>query len=86
MTKSKESLNNLVDRALWWGQDYNPFDVEDIRQLEKDIMSGLIPAGHVAVPLEPTEAMIEAGEEAENKLFRITDIYKAMIAAAQKGE
>lgn len=48
------------------------------------------PKGMVMVPREPTEAMIKAGEEADDNCmttspaYAATDIYRAMIAASEK--
>ena len=50
------------------------------------------PEGYVLVPVEPTDAMLEAAFNAparghpETATSSFTDIYSAMIAAAQEGK
>ena len=44
-----------------------------------------LPEGYVLVPIEPTEAMVEAGLDA-NVVPHPEDIYKAMIQDAQEEE
>ena len=47
-----------------------------------------LPEGYVIVPVEPTEAMIEAGEECEyfegEQEATCADLWEAMIKAAQE--
>jgi hypothetical protein len=45
----------------------------------------IVPEGYVLVPIEPTEAMILAGDHEDQRLTDVTGIYRAMIAAAPKG-
>ena len=40
-----------------------------------------VPQGYVLVQIEPTEAMVFAGVEEDERLCDVTDIYRAMIAA-----
>lgn len=47
------------------------------------VNSKLTPEGYVLVPVEPTEAMLNAGLDA-NVVPHPEDIYKAMIQAAQE--
>lgn len=52
------------------------------------IAAGYLPEGYVIVPVEPTEAMVEAGEECEyfegGYGSTCDEFYKAMIQAAQE--
>lgn len=51
-----------------------------------DILTALQAEGMAVVPVEPTEAMLEAGEEADAMYYegrtQTAQIYKAMLAAA----
>lgn len=54
------------------------------------IAAGYLPEGYVIVPVEPTEAMVEAGEECEyfegEQEATCADLWEAMIQAAQEEE
>ena len=51
----------------------------------KDASSRRLPEGYVLVPIEPTEKMLEAGEDPYDCLI-LSEIYQAMVKAAQEEE
>ena len=57
-------------------------DAEKILAERDDLDSPVIPDGWVAVPVEPTHEMLEAGDEQ----FGTYDVYRRMIAAAPQQE
>lgn len=44
------------------------------------------PAGYKLVPIEPTQAMMDAAEKTVPHVFSMGDEYRAMVAAAPQGE
>lgn len=64
------------------GQEYMPA----MRQFAARALTALEASGRAVVPREPTEAMLEAGEEADAMYYegrtQTAQIYKAMLAAA----
>ena len=61
--------------------------------LPERVAPAAMPAGNVPVPVEPTQAMLDAGHAAAWRripsCFDMTDaeiVYRAMLAAARKGE
>jgi hypothetical protein len=55
--------------------------------IRADERAKAVPAGYTVVPVEPTKAMLEAGEEAAAWMDDATAIaYRAMIAAANPSQ
>lgn len=77
------------------GHIYHPGAVDTValsHAMEVDLHD-LVPEGYRIVPVEPTEAMIEAGrkafyahEYATPETIQFAEIYKAMVAAGKMGE
>lgn len=56
-------------------------DAADRKVIAPIIAALTRPEGYVLVPVEPTEAMVEAGNEAESESKFAFEIYDAMLAA-----
>lgn len=93
---AKDELH-MHDASLWFNYETNEFHGFSTNELFKTYLAGqasAIPDGYVLVPVEPTHDMMLAGDITvemdfggyDQKLWpsEIVQIYKAMIAAAQK--
>ena len=78
-----EDLARAAWEAAW---DHQQKIIDGFKQANNDLAKAAIrPDGYVLVPVEPTEAMLNAGLDA-NVVPHPEDIYKAMISAAQEEE
>lgn len=59
----------------------NPHDVTRNQAMQAIIAALTPPEGFVLVPMEPTNAMRAAGDEAENECKFAAEIYAAMVSA-----
>jgi hypothetical protein len=92
---SPPALRTVTDRILADMEDKTfPASLADAIDALNAIADRDEAAGWVRVPVEPTEAMIEAGDSAAEPSGRRVDgavienwseVYRAMIAAAQEG-
>ena len=71
----------VAARAAWGARDA---EINELKKANSSLAkAAIIPEGYVLVPVEPTEAMLNAGLDA-NVVPHPEDIYKAMIQAAQE--
>ena len=67
--------------ALW--RDHKFTHAELARRAYAEGTAAAIPPGWKPVPMEPTEAMLDAGEDFERApTWRTANVYRAMVAAA----
>lgn len=71
----------VAARAAWGARDA---EINELKKANSSLAeAAIVPEGYVLVPVEPTEAMLNAGLDA-NVVPHPEDIYKAMIQAAQE--
>lgn len=59
---------------------------EKVRALKQAPPAAAVPPGYALVPVEPTKAMVLAGERELDRhdFLRLGDVYRAMLAAAER--
>jgi len=91
----REQVARVIDAHAWSPDYIGTFEGRDKLQAEAlakadAIIALLIPPGYVVVPVEPTEAMIEAGLDVVEEFWfsqpKSADIYRAMLSARPAGE
>ena len=69
-----------------WSYHDLPEKVRALKQAQQP--AAAVPAGYALVPVEPTEAMVLAGERELDRhdFLRLGDVYRAMLATERKGK
>ena len=86
---SDERIMHFWDIHAGMPTEKYPLNYKDVRAFARAIEAAIVPPGYVVVPVEPTEAMTEAGEFSVNMNYMdclnsaiALHAYRAMIAAA----
>lgn len=67
--------------------DLKPYVYEAAEALLRELSPAVaVPEGYALVPVEPTPEMVAAGAEGDSQFYdHASFVYRAMLAAAQKG-
>ena len=78
-------VNGLPPDNISWSYHDLP---EKVRALKQAPPAAAVPPGYALVPVEPTKAMVLAGERELDRhdFLRLGDVYRAMLAAAERKE